>query len=133
MAAAPDAERAKGRGAGTSAVAPRRPEWVGRRPVALTAIVGRDQETVALRELLLRRTARLVTLTGPGGVGKTRLAIEVASALDGGFDSVAFVPLASVGDPELVVATIARAVGLQSTDEAAATALAVSSAARRCC
>ena len=89
----------------------------------LTAIVGRDQETVALRDLLLRRTARLVTLTGPGGVGKTRLAIEVASALDGGFDTVAFVPLASVGDPELVVATIARAVGLQATEEAAATAL----------
>ena len=57
-------------------------------------------------------------------MGKTRLAIEVASELDAGFDTVAFVPLASVGDPELVVASIARAVGLQSTDEATATALA---------
>jgi hypothetical protein len=49
-------------------------------------------------------------------VGKTRLAIEAASDLDAGFDTVAFVPLASVGGPELVVATIARAVGLQSTE-----------------
>jgi non-specific serine/threonine protein kinase len=92
--------------------------------VPLTAIVGREQETAALRDLLLRRTARLVTLTGPGGVGKTRLAIEVASGLDGGFDTVAFVPLASTGDPELVVATVARAVGLQSSDETTASALA---------
>jgi len=57
-------------------------------------------------------------------VGKTRLAIEAASDLDAGFDTVAFVPLASVGGPELVVATIARAVGLQSTDETTPTALA---------
>jgi predicted ATPase len=56
-------------------------------------------------------------------VGKTRLAIEVASALDAGFDSVAFVPLAPVGDPDLVLATVARAVGLQSTDETTASAL----------
>ena len=66
----------------------------------LTAIVGREREAAALRGLLLRPSARLVTLTGPGGVGKTRLAIAVASDLEAGFDSVAFVPLASVGDPE---------------------------------
>ena len=58
-----------------------------------------------------------MTLTGPGGVGKTRLAIAVASGIDTGFETVAFVPLASVRDPDLVMATIARAVGLQSTDE----------------
>jgi predicted ATPase len=103
--------------------ASRRPEWVGQRPVPLTAIVGREREAVALRGLLLRRMARLVTLTGPGGVGKTRLAVEVASELDAGFDTVAFVPLASLGDPDLVVATVARAVGLQSTDETTASAL----------
>jgi non-specific serine/threonine protein kinase len=89
----------------------------------LTAIVGREREAVALRGLLLRGGARLVTLTGPGGVGKTRLAIEVASGLDAGFDTVAFVPLASVGDPDLVVATVSRAVGLQATDETTASAL----------
>ena len=123
MAAAPDSDSPEGRRVGTTQAASPQPEWVGHRPVPLTAIVGREQEAVALRDLLLRRTARLVTLTGPGGVGKTRLAIEVASELDAGFGTVAFVPLASVGDPDLVVATVARAVGLQSTDETTASAL----------
>jgi hypothetical protein len=67
VTATPDAESPKRRRAGTAAVAPHRPEWVGHRPVPLTAIVGREQETVALRDLLLRRTAQLVTLTRPGG------------------------------------------------------------------
>jgi non-specific serine/threonine protein kinase len=97
-----------------------RPAWVGHRPVPLTPIVGREQETAAVRDLLGGRVARLVTLTGPGGVGKTRLALEVAATLDTGFDAVAFVPLAPVGDPGLVAATIARAVGLEVGDEAAA-------------
>ena len=109
MAAAPDSDSLNGRRAGTARAAERRPEWAGHRPVPLTTIVGREREAAALGDLLLRPSARLVTLTGPGGVGKTRLAIEVASDLDAGFDTVAFVPLASVGGPELVVATIARA------------------------
>ena len=122
VAAAPDSDSLNGRRAGTAPV--RRPEWAGHRPVPLTTIVGREREAAALGDLLLRPSARLVTLTGPGGVGKTRLAIEAASDLDAGFDTVAFVPLSSVGGPELVVATIARAVGLQSTDETTPTALA---------
>ena len=77
----------------------------------------------ALRDLLSGRAARLVTLTGPGGVGKTRLAIEAASTLEVGFDTVAFIPLASVGDAGLVAATIAQTVGLEVSDEAAANAL----------
>ena len=72
-----------------------------------------------MRDLLLDRVARLVTLTGPGGVGKTRLAIEVASTLEMGFAAVAFVPLAPVGDAGLVAATIARVLGLQVGDETA--------------
>jgi predicted ATPase/DNA-binding CsgD family transcriptional regulator len=91
--------------------------------VPLTPIVGREREAAALRDLLAGRAARLVTLTGPGGVGKTRLAIEVASTLEGGFDKVAFVPLAPVGDAGLVAATIAQAVGLEASDETAAGAL----------
>jgi predicted ATPase len=121
MAAAPGSEGATGRRSGTGRTA--RPVWAGQRPVPLTPIVGRDREAAALRELLLGGVARLVTLTGPGGVGKTRLAVEVAATLETGFDTVAFVPLAPVGDAGLVAATIARAVGLDVGDETAASAL----------
>ena len=89
----------------------------------LTPIVGREREAAALRELLSGRAARLVTLTGPGGVGKTRLAVEVASTLQAAFDTVAFVPLAAVGDVGLVAGTIAQAVGLEASDETGAGAL----------
>jgi predicted ATPase len=122
MAAAPGSKRSEGPRSGTAG-AGRRPAWVGRRPVPLTPIVGREREAAALRDLLSGRAARLVTLTGPGGVGKTRLAIEVASTLEVGFDTVAFVPLAPVGDAGLVAATIAQAVGLEVSDETAASAL----------
>ena len=75
-----------------------------------------------------------MTLTGPGGVGKTRLAMEVASGLDADFDAVAFVPLAAVRDPDLLSVTIARALGLQSSDDTAGEAVARSPAGRgRCC
>ena len=101
----------RGVGAGSS-----QPAWVGPRPVPLTTLVGREQDTQSLRALLVRRELRLVTLTGPGGVGKSRLAIAVASVIDSGFETVAFVPLASVRDSDLVMATIARAVGLRTAE-----------------
>jgi non-specific serine/threonine protein kinase len=123
MAAAPGSKRSEVSRSGTAGAA-RRPAWVGRRPVPLTAIVGREREAAAVRDLLSGGAARLVTLTGPGGVGKTRLAIEVASTLDTGFDTVAFVPLAPVGNAGLVAATIAQAVGLEVSDETAAGAVA---------
>jgi len=80
-------------------------------PVHLTSFVGRDAELTQLRELLGQ--SRVVTLAGAGGVGKTRLAIQVAAQLAGEFgDGVWYVDLAPLTDPELVPVTVARALGL---------------------
>ena len=81
-------------------------------PVGTTSLVGREQAIGELAGLLLRPGVRLVTLTGPGGVGKTRLALAVAERVGGRFGSGAvFVSLAGVTAPELVVGGIGRAVG----------------------
>jgi len=82
-------------------------------PVTSTALIGRDADVSAVVELLESPGARLVTLTGPGGIGKTRLAIAAAEALGERFPSmtVVFVPLASIDDPDLVLPRIAAAVG----------------------
>ena len=82
-----------------------------RLPVQLTSLVGRDVELAQLRESLADN--RVVTLTGAGGVGKTRLAIQVAAQMAGEFgDGVWYVDLAPITDPELVPVTVARALGL---------------------
>ena len=83
-------------------------------PVALTPLLGRAQEIDTLRHLLHQHRVRLITLTGPGGVGKTRLALEVVAGLHDDFAEVFFVPLASLRDPTLVLSTIAQALGLQA-------------------
>lgn len=83
-------------------------------PAPLTSLLGRDDDVAQLRSLLDRAATRLLTLTGPGGVGKTRVAIEVASSVAGDFaDGISFLPLASVSAPELVLPTVARSLGVQ--------------------
>lgn len=85
-------------------------------PVPLTNFVERHREVAALLDLLRPGGPRLVTLTGPGGAGKTRLALRVAAELAPRFaDGVAFIPLASVADPDLVPATVAIALGVQQS------------------
>jgi predicted ATPase len=83
-------------------------------PVQLTSLIGREQEIQAVCSLLQRPEVRLVTLTGPGGIGKTRLALQVASDLLEEFaDGICFVPLAPISDPDLVPSTIAQMLGLK--------------------
>jgi predicted ATPase/class 3 adenylate cyclase/DNA-binding CsgD family transcriptional regulator len=83
-------------------------------PVQLTSLIGREQEVAAVGHLLQRQEVRLLTLTGPGGTGKTRLGLQVAAELSEAFsDGVFFVNLAPLSDPELVVPTIAQALGVK--------------------
>lgn len=88
--------------------------WQGARlPVPPTALVGRDRELEEIADLLAHRDCRLLTLTGPGGSGKTRLAIQVATNHERQFPGTAcFVPLASITDPAGVVSAIGAELGL---------------------
>src|SRR5260370_5589761 len=87
-------------------------------PVQLTALVGREQAMKTVCARLQRPEVRLVTLTGMGGVGKTRLGLQVVTELLTIFaDGVCFVSLASLRDSSLVVPTIARALGLVESAE----------------
>lgn len=80
-------------------------------PVQVTSFVGRERDIAELTVLI--DTTRLVTLTGPGGTGKTRLALQAGAEVVGRFDSVHFVPLANAAQADRIPAAIADVVGLQ--------------------
>jgi predicted ATPase len=83
-------------------------------PVQRTGFVGREKEVAAAKALLLRQDVRLVTVTGPGGIGKTRLAVQVASGLVERFPGgTHFVPLSSLSDPGLIASAIIQTLGIR--------------------
>jgi predicted ATPase len=83
-------------------------------PTQRTAFVGREKEIAAGKELLLRPDVRLLTITGPGGIGKTRLALKVAGALAEHFrGGIYFVSLAPLSDPTLITSAIVQTLGIR--------------------
>src|SRR5579883_844059 len=84
---------------------------------AITSLIGRDYELQAARVLLQNSAVRLLTLAGPGGIGKTRLALQLAAELRASFaDGVCIVYLASVSEPGAVPLAMLHALGLRDTD-----------------
>jgi predicted ATPase/DNA-binding XRE family transcriptional regulator len=86
-------------------------------PSQVNTIIGREQEIQALKDLISTPGTRLVTITGPGGVGKTRIALAAGQQLTDLFpDGVQFLELASVRLPELLISTVARQLGMRDGD-----------------
>ncbi len=110
-APAPDSDRKKPTGGAKSATGVAL-------PIQPTPFIGRQAELKAVKDLLIRENVRLVTLTGPGGTGKTRLALQVAADSSERFaDGLYFVDLAPIREPDPVLAAIARTVGLRETSD----------------
>jgi len=87
-------------------------------PIQSTPFIGREKEVNAVQQLLLRKDVRLVTLTGPGGVGKTRLALQIAAELSEHFtDGTWLVSLAPISDPDLVIPAITQILGLREVQD----------------
>jgi len=85
-------------------------------PVQRTRFVGREREVLAAGQLLLRQDVRLVTVTGPGGIGKTRLAVQIASGLVEHFPGgTHFVSLSPLSDPGLIASMIVQTLGIRET------------------
>src|SRR5688572_10967625 len=92
--------------------------WPQKLPVWRDPLIGRERELALVAGLLVRDDVGLVTLTGAGGSGKTRLAVELAAELRDRFlDGVCFVPLAPILDPALVVSAIAQPLGVHETGD----------------
>ncbi|MFN8516289.1 MAG: BTAD domain-containing putative transcriptional regulator [Chloroflexia bacterium] len=82
-------------------------------PIPPTPLLGRDAELARIASHLANPACRVLTLTGPGGVGKTRLALEAAAQQRAAYAEIAFVALAPLSDPSLVIATIAQTLGVR--------------------
>jgi predicted ATPase/tRNA A-37 threonylcarbamoyl transferase component Bud32 len=90
-------------------------------PVARNGFVGREKEAAAARQLLLRPDVRLVTMTGPGGIGKTRLSVEIASGLAEEFPAgIHFVPLSPLRYAALISSAIVQTIGIREAGEQSA-------------